>query len=94
MPHIYVQVQLGECMSTSSLGEESGWTLDVSDLQSQHLLMVDWKIIAGRKHSGIKTKHIITVSTGYHCILDKQIAIILSVLPQTATVLAHSTKHG
>lgn len=63
-------------------------------LESRHLLMVDSKAIAGQKHSEIQTKHRITASMGYRCILSVQISIILSSLPQTAPVLAHATKYG
>lgn len=63
-------------------------------LESQHLLMADWKAIAGRKLSEIQTKHRITASTGYRCILGVQMSIILSSLPQAPPEPAHATKYG
>lgn len=46
-------------------------------------LMVEWRTTVGRKHSGMKTNHLITVSVGWHCSLDIQVSGILSILPQT-----------
>lgn len=83
-----VQAQVGGGLCTSSQEEEESSRLGTYlELASQHVLMVDWKRVSGRKHSGMKTDHVITVPMG--CISDTQIYVIHSILPQT---LAQSTR--
>lgn len=70
-------------VACAQAGEESGQVRMHLELESWHLLTVDWKIVSGRKHSGRKTDHIINASMGNQCISDTQVSVIHSILAHT-----------